>query len=63
MGGDDLEAGPSKTGVNSSPMKLIDGRSKCYKQLSDLHSLMSAGVLTSEEQKEAIMVTLEGIKQ
>ena len=50
MGGDDLEAGQSKTGVNSSPMKLIDGRSKCYKQLSDLHSLMSAGVLTSEEQ-------------
>ena len=47
-------------------MKLVDGRSKCYKQLSDLHSLMSAGVLTSEEyekQKEAIMVTLEDIKQ
>ena len=48
----------------NSPMKLIDGRSKCYKQLSDLSNLKATGVLSDEEfqsEKEAIMITLKKI--
>jgi hypothetical protein len=61
-----VEAGSSKNGSSSvnSPKKLIDGRSKCYKQMSDLHSNVCRSFHLSlrnnyEEQKKAIMVTLK----
>ena len=38
---------PSTTG--NSPAKLIEYRSKCYRQLSELNNLKSSGVLTEEE--------------
>jgi len=43
---------------NGSPAKLIENRSKLYKQLSDLKNLKDAGVLSDDEyyeEKEAIM--------
>lgn len=48
-----------------SPGKLIDCRSKCYKQLSDLNNLKASGVLTEEEysaEKCAIMCVLRRLK-
>ena len=49
-------------GVVASPAKLIDNRSKCYKQLGDLSDPRNSGVLTDEEylrKKEAIVITLK----
>ena len=54
----------SHVSATTSPMKTIDGRSKCYKQLSDLQNLKTSGVLSEEEfrvEKNAIMVTLKKI--
>ena len=47
--------------LGSSPAKLIDSRSKCYKQLSDINNLKLSGVLTEEEycaEKEAVLSVL-----
>ena len=39
--------------TGSSPAKVIDNRTKCYKQLSDLYNLFQANVFSqSEYQKE-----------
>ena len=39
---------PNSTGQSkTSPAKLIESRSKCYKQLSDLSNLKASGVLTA----------------
>jgi hypothetical protein len=51
---------------SGSPAKLIDNRSKCYKQLGELKILMQTGILTDEEysrEREAIMGTLKSLGQ
>ena len=51
---------PSQT-IGGSPGKLIESRSKCYRQLSDINNLKASGVLTEEEyftEKESIMCVL-----
>lgn len=35
--------------ANNSPLKNTDSRTKCYKQLSDLKSLLENGILSSDE--------------
>lgn len=48
-----------------SPVKVIESRSKCYKQLNELKSLLTTGVLTNEEylsEKEAVMLCLKSLK-
>ena len=55
--------GSGSTG--SSPMKAIESRSKCYRQLSDLSSLRSAGILTEAEfqhEKGAVMKALSKLQ-
>lgn len=50
----------ASTGI--SPARIIDNRSKCYRQLSDLQNLKSQGVLSEEDylrEKEAILVILK----
>lgn len=50
-----------KQGSASSPARVIESRSKCYKQLHDLNSLKVSGVLTEEEytsEKEAVLTVL-----
>ena len=57
--------GKSGCGQGSSPAKLIDGRSKCYKQLSELNNLKVSGIISDEEyviEKEAIMAILNTLK-
>ena len=50
---------------SSSPAKLIESRSKLYKQLSELQNLRSMGILTDAEyatEKETIMNLLKELK-
>lgn len=50
-----------KPGAGSSPARVIQSRSKCYKQLHHLNSLKASGVLTEEEytcEKEAVLNVL-----
>ena len=45
-----------------SPVKSIEGRSKCYKQLGELSNLKHSGVLSEQEydiEKQAIMSVLK----
>lgn len=54
----------SGKGSNCSPMKVIESRSKLYKQLGELNNLMTMGVLSDEEytsEKEVIMDLLKKI--
>lgn len=49
----------------TSPGKLIESRSKCYKQLHDLSNLKAAGILSDMEysdEKEAVLVVLKRLK-
>ena len=52
----------STSGSNStSPAKLIDSRSKCYKQLGELKNLRDSDLLSQEEysrERQAIMAIL-----
>ena len=51
--------------INNSPAKLIESRSKLYKQLSELQNLRSMGILTDAEyatEKETIMNLLKELK-
>ena len=51
--------------THGSPSKLIEDRSKLYKQLSELHNLKNANILTEEEylvEKKAIMGLLQKLK-
>ena len=51
--------------ITSSPAKLIDSRSKLYKQLSELQNLRSMGILTDAEyatEKETILSLLKELK-
>lgn len=57
---------PSMSVLNTgtSPAKLIESRSKCYKQLHDLNSLREACILTETEyleEKEAVLAVLRKI--
>ena len=57
---------PTSHGSSGSPAKLIDNRSKCYKQLGELKNLMQSGLLSDEEysrEREAIMGTLKSLGQ
>lgn len=52
------------TQVQLSPSKVIDRRSKIYKQLSELKNLKEHGILTDKEytnEKESIMILLKEI--
>lgn len=45
-----------------SPAKVIEARSKCYKQLSDIGNLKAYGILTVEEyatEKDAVLAMLK----
>ena len=35
--------------VRDSPAKVIENRSKCYRQLAELKNLMESGLLSEEE--------------
>ena len=53
------------SGAGTSPARVIDSRSKLYKQLSDLQNLKSSGVLSEDEyllEKESIMDLLTKLK-
>ena len=57
---------PTSHGSSGSPAKLIDNRSKCYKQLGELKNLMQSGLLSDEEysrEREAILGTLKSFGQ
>ena len=64
-----LSSSPSPTRSRTSggsPARLIDNRSKCYKQLNELTALKSNGVLTDEEymcEKAAVMATLKKLPE
>ena len=48
--------------ADSSPGKVIENRSKCYKQLGELKNLKTSGVLSQEEfeaEKQAVMEVLK----
>ena len=50
---------------SGSPAKIIEARSKCYKQLHDLSNLKESGVLTNEqysEEKDAVLGILRKLK-
>lgn len=51
---------------SQSPAKVIDNRSKCYRQLGELKNLKQSGLLSEEEyivEREAIMNTLKTLGQ
>ena len=53
---------PNPNLIVHSPAKVIDSRSKCYRQLSEVKSLFESGLLSDEEyqvEREAIMNTLK----
>ena len=57
--------GTTSCGRGSSPAKLIEGCSKCYKQLSELNNLKVGGIISDEEyltEKQAIMAILNTLK-
>lgn len=50
----------------TSPGRIIENRSKCYRQLSELNQLKASGVLSPEEyefEKEAVMKSLKNLSQ
>ena len=52
----------TSSGTSASPAKVIENRSRCYKQLGDLQSLKSQGLLSEEDyarEKDAIMGLLK----
>lgn len=60
-----LGSGSSSVGVGASPVKVIESRSKLYKQLADLQNLENSGILTHEEyitEKQSIMNLLQQLK-
>ena len=49
---------------SASPAKMIENRSKCYQQLTELHSMKSAGILTEseyQEEKQSVVQTLKSL--
>jgi len=56
---------PPPVSHSKGPTNMIDSRSKCYTQLSELNNLRSAGVITEDEylnEKSAIMEVLKQLK-
>ena len=52
--------------IGTSPARLIDSRSKCYKQLTDLNNLKQSGILDDGEyidERKAIMEMLVKLKE
>lgn len=49
--------------TTSRPAKLIELRSKCYRQLHDLSNLKASGVLTDDEYDEEKTAVLEILKK
>ena len=47
----------------NSPAKLIDSRTKCYKQLSDIKNLLESGVLSTGEYNSEKAVILKMLKK
>ena len=57
---------PQSSGSGSamnSPAKLIDSRTKCYKQLSDIKHLLESGVLSTGEYNSEKAVILNMLKK
>jgi hypothetical protein len=55
----------SGTFQGHSPARVIENRSRCYKQLAELKNLQVSGILTSEEylsEREAVMASLKSLK-
>ena len=55
-------SGRSTSQTGNSPAKVIENRSKCYRQLTDLQNLRSQGLLSDEDyfrEKDAIMGILK----
>ena len=55
---------PRSNSPACSPVKQIEARSKCYKQLGELNNLRQAGVLTEEEyttEKHAVLQVLKSM--
>ena len=55
---------PSEPPNSVSPAKIIDSRSKCYKQLSELKNLKDSSLLSDDEyvrEQQAIMGTLRSL--
>ena len=55
---------PNVTFSSTSPAKVIENRSKCYKQLSELQNLKESGLLSDTEyygEREAIMSFLKSL--
>ena len=46
------------TGSSSSPAKVIEGRTKSYKQLSDLNNLLQSDLLSQEEFEDEIAIIM-----
>ena len=62
-----LTSTPSGSKVSGdSPAKIIDNRSKCYKQLGELRNLKESGILSDAEyatERAAIMSTLKNLNR
>lgn len=59
-----LSPRPTPSASGTSPAKVIDNRSKCYKQLAEVNNLVQLGVLSEEEgcvQRDAIMSMLKNL--
>lgn len=57
-----VPSGPSTSQTGISPAKIIENRSKCYRQLTELQNLRSQGLLSDEDyshEKDAIMAILK----
>ena len=55
-----------KAVVSLSPARVIENRSKCYKQLAELNNLKCTGVISASEydiEKNSVMQTFQGLKQ
>lgn len=56
---------PSSQPVGTSPAKVVESRSKCYKQLNDLNQLKASGIISEAEyaeEKESVMSVLRKLR-
>ena len=52
--------------LRNSPAKIIDSRSKCYKQLSELSNLKQSGLLSDAEyasERDSVMSMLRKLNE
>ena len=47
---------------SASPSRLIDGRSKCYKQLAELKNLKDSGIISDDEFLDERVAILQVLK-